>query len=133
MADREGFVMCGNKRILGGFTLIELMVVVAVIGILASIAYPAYIESVRKARRADAQAQLAQAAQFMERNYSLTQKYSSVANLPASISAAKYTISISEKSVTTFTVQAEPSDDPKCGTLTLDNAGVKSPTTSGCW
>jgi type IV pilus assembly protein PilE len=44
-----------------GFTLLELMIVVAVIAILASVAYPSYLDSVRKSRRADAQAALANA------------------------------------------------------------------------
>jgi type IV pilus assembly protein PilE len=37
-----------------GFTLIEIMVVVAIVAIIASIALPSYQDSVRKSRRADA-------------------------------------------------------------------------------
>ena len=43
-----------NRRVNRGFTLIELMIVVAIVAILAAIAYPAYTESVRKGRRAEA-------------------------------------------------------------------------------
>jgi type IV pilus assembly protein PilE len=52
-----------------GFTLTEIMIVVAIIGIIAAIAYPSYQDSVRKSRRADARAVLLEAAQFMERRY----------------------------------------------------------------
>ena len=50
-----------------GFTLIELMIVVAVVALLAVVALPAYQDSVRKARRTEAKAALSEAAQMMER------------------------------------------------------------------
>ena len=46
-----------------GFTLIELMIVIAIVGILAGIAYPSYMDHVRKGNRAKAQAFLMDAAQ----------------------------------------------------------------------
>ena len=52
-----------------GFTLIELMVVVAIIAILAAIAYPSYTNHVVKTRRAAATACVMEAAHFMERYY----------------------------------------------------------------
>ncbi len=61
-----------------GFTLIELMIVVAVIGILAAIAYPSYQDSIRKSRRADAKSALLDAAQRQERFYTENSQYTSV-------------------------------------------------------
>lgn len=52
-----------------GFTLIEVMIVVAIIAILSSIAFPSYQESVKKGRRSDAQGTLQGLAQAMERSY----------------------------------------------------------------
>ena len=51
-----------------GFTLIELMIVVAIVGILAGIAYPSYMDHVRKGNRAQAQAFLMDVAQ-RQQNY----------------------------------------------------------------
>ena len=58
-----------------GFTLIEVMIVVAIVAILASIALPAYTSYVARARRADARTQLLGAAQFMQRFYSANDQY----------------------------------------------------------
>ena len=58
-----------------GFTLIELMIVVAVIGILTSLAYPCYREYIAKSRRAEAKAILLSSQQWMERFYTENFRY----------------------------------------------------------
>jgi type IV pilus assembly protein PilE len=58
-----------------GFSLIELLVVVAVVAILAAVAYPTYQEQVASARRADMKAELMRLAQYMERVYTETGCY----------------------------------------------------------
>jgi type IV pilus assembly protein PilE len=52
-----------------GFTLIEVMIVVAIVAILATIAYPSYQDSIRKTRRADAKEALMRIAAAQERYF----------------------------------------------------------------
>jgi type IV pilus assembly protein PilE len=57
-------IMVITKR---GFTLLELMIVVAVLGILASVAYPSYTSAVIRSQRADMRAAMNEIAQSLER------------------------------------------------------------------
>jgi len=58
-----------------GFTLIEIMIVVAVVAILAAIAYPSYMDSARRGWRAEARTALMQEMQQQERVYTQRAEY----------------------------------------------------------
>lgn len=133
-----------------GFTLMELMVVVAIVGILVGIAVPTYQDSVRKSRRGQAKADLVEVAQAMERYYTSNNTYvgASLATIwgtpvqSPKTGTPQYAISF-DGAVTssTFKLQAVPSTSSgqskdKCGTLTVDNAGRKTPNDDAhkeCW
>ena len=134
-----------------GFTLIELMIVVAVVGILSAIAYPSYTEYVRRGHRADARAGLLQAQLWMERAATATGVYPTA--LPANLTwsgdtSKRYTIGFAANNTNAaFTLTAAPKNpgpqaSDKCGTYTLSNTGLrgangKTSTQSGydtdCW
>jgi type IV pilus assembly protein PilE len=63
-----------------GFTLIELMIVVAIIAILASVAYPSYTNSVLKGKRAEGRAALAELMLQQERYMTQTNSYCAFSN-----------------------------------------------------
>jgi len=119
-----------------GFTLTELMIVVAIVGILAAIAYPSYQEQVRQARRSDAQGALMTLAQFMERHYTLNNAYTGAAlpftQSPIDGATKHYNLSLQAVAAESFTLQAVPIQaDPTCGTMTLTNTGARTP--AACW
>lgn len=120
-----------------GFTLIELMIAVAIIALLAAIAVPSYKSYIVRSNRAAAQAVLMDIAQRQQqylldnRSYapdtatlgvSVPSKVSSVYNIPA--------FTIAAGPPPTFTVSAVPvtgNTQDGDGTLSIDQAGVKSP------
>ena len=139
----------------GGFTLIELMIVVAVIAIIAAIGYPSYINSVVKTKRAAAEGCMSEYATYMERFYTQNLRYDkdtagidnpalgNAATLKLDCagpknSGADYDIAVAAPTQSTYTITATPtgaqlSRDTTCGALSLDQSGTKTPTTSGCW
>lgn len=130
-----------------GFTLIELMIVVAVLGILASIAYASYQNSVIKSRRAAAAACVLESAQYLERYYTTRLTYVGAAPLPTQSCftdlATHYTFATDgDPTATGYSVLATPkgqqaSRDTKCKILGLDQKGTKTITgtasVSECW
>jgi len=132
-----------------GFSLIELMVVLAILGILAAIALPAYSTYRMRANRSEARTALLVAAQNMERYFvrentyegatvgeetdDTVQKYSAHRLYIISFSDSDSEDTNSED--TTYTLQAtaqgSQANDTDCATMTVNHLGNKTP--SSCW
>lgn len=137
--------MMKSKK-LNGFTLLEMLIVVAIAGILASVAYPQYTEYVRRAARADAMVLLLDAANKQEQYYADNRSYTddlSLINVPTTSENGYFTIAVEvPDSGTSFTITATAAagavaGDTACTTFTITDTGVKGSTgtsdTDDCW
>jgi type IV pilus assembly protein PilE len=125
-----------------GFTLIELMIVVAIIAVLAAVAYPSYLEQINKGKRAEAKSIVLQGTQWLERFYAENFRYDKntadvavtdpsqfgrFAQSPAT-GGANYTIAVAAAQAT-YTITATRAGsmlNDKCGDLRITNLGLKT-------
>jgi len=130
-----------------GFSLVELLIVIAIIGILAAVAYPSYTTYVTKTKRSDGSLALLEAVQAMERCKSTKFAYTGC-TLSGQLTVspeAHYTIALSpDPTASAFTVVATPqgsqAGDTECTTMSIDHLGnqMSTPGTAGaddnnCW
>lgn len=124
-------------RHLRGFTLIELMVVVAVIAIIAAIALPNFNEQMRKSRRSDALAQMGQVQLALERWRADCPTYAQNAActgthpaLPSATESPDYAFALTADAAS-YTLTATPRgkmNGDRCGVLTGTQNTAQKPT-----
>ena len=126
-----------KSRRQSGFTLVEMMCVVAVTGILSSVALPTFQNAVRKARRADALVALWQVQMAQERYRADHLSYGTTSELGASPTSPskQYAISIVATSDSGFTAQAvavgTQASDATCRYMQLVSDGLNTTHRSG--
>ncbi|MBT9594702.1 MAG: prepilin-type N-terminal cleavage/methylation domain-containing protein [Vitreoscilla sp.] len=132
-----------------GFTLVELMIVVAILGIIAAIAYPNYTEQVKKGKRADGQTVLMEASQYLQRYYIAKNTYASMSDqelenagygkAPKGSGTPSYILTVEiTNGDRGYTLKATPQfTDEACGYLTLADTGQKgtevADAVATCW
>jgi type IV pilus assembly protein PilE len=134
----------------GGFTLLELMMVLVIVAVLAAIVLPSYQNAVNKGRRPDGTSALLDLANRLQRYYSENNTFATATiaagaatDLLTSATTAQgyYTLSITAKAANTYTIQATRAGaqvaDTKCGDLTLTSTSIRgvsgAATVADCW
>jgi len=127
-----------------GFTLIELMIVVAVIAILAAIAFPAYQNYTRNAQRTDGMTALMGIALAQERHRANNATYAggvgALAGVGPQSPEGRYDLAITAADATSFRATATKRadggiSDNACSPLILEYTGgtIETGPLGGCW
>ena len=112
----------------GGWTLIELLLVLSLVGLLTQWALPSAIEWMQRARRNEARLALLQTAHWLERYAAAQGRYpeslpDSAWSVPSQSYRLNYTLSGPGYTVLAVPLGAQASDP--CGSLSLDQAGAR--------
>lgn len=113
-----------NKKYVKGFTLIEVMMVVAILGIVSAIAVPSYVEYVKKGKRTDGKVELLRIAQIQESFFVQNLTYANSLNTKSDGSGlgmgADGTAVKSEQEEYNITLDSLNSADTACSGLTAN-------------
>jgi type IV pilus assembly protein PilE len=120
-----------------GFSLIELMIVLAVMGILVRIAYPSYVDYVTRGKLVDATSGLSDGRVKMEQFFQDNRTY---AGGPTPTATTNFTFSNGTPTTTTYTITASgvAATSVAAFSYTIDQNNVKGSTTpwgnnATCW